>query len=246
MLKEISLSQRIELEAETRMTYWWPKVQDVDVPMPRTEILKFDCKTLYNLIYPENETDITEANRVIEVVKDAARAFGYPLFMRTDQASGKHDWKHSCFVASEEALPLCLGGLIEANEFNDLNPEAIVIRQYIPLESAFTAFWSDMPVAKERRYFAEDGQVLYHCPYWPEDAIRFRVGQEPPNWREKLADLNRETPEEVELLSGYAARLSAVLPGYWSLDFAKGIDGVWYFIDAAHGEISWYPECSQG
>lgn len=245
MAKEVSLSQRAALEKETRMTNWWPKVRGASVPVPRTEILEFGLRPLYCLAYPEDETDLAEAKRVLEAVRAAARAFGYPLFMRTDQASGKHDWERSCFVASEEALPLCLGGLIEANELADLAPEAIVIRQYIPLESAFTAFWGNMPVTKERRYFVQNGRVLCHHPYWPQDAIRFRPGQEPPDWREKLAELNRETPDEVELLSGYATRLGAVLPGYWSLDFARGKDGIWYFIDAARGELSWHPACPQ-
>lgn len=29
--------------------------------------------------------------------------------------------------------------------------------------------------------------------------------------------------------------------GYWSVDFAKGQDGTWYFIDMAEGDQSWHP-----
>lgn len=227
------------------MLYWWPRVCGLGVPAPGTKVLEFGSRRLAGLCCPENEEDAASARRVIEAVKEAARGFGYPVFIRTDHASGKHNWENACYVASEEDLPRCLGGLIEANELADLTPEAIVVRRYIPLESAFVAFWGNMPVAKERRYFVRDGKVVCHHPYWPEDAVRFPPGREPEGWREKLAALNEETPEEIELLSGCAARLGAALPGYWSLDFAKGRDGVWYFIDAARGELSWHPECPQ-
>jgi hypothetical protein len=242
---QIGFEDYLRFRQESSMLYWWPRVRDLGVPVPETKVLEFGPRCLAGLCYPENEEDAANARRVVEAVKKAARGFGYPVFIRTDHASGKHDWENACYVASEEALPRCLGGPIEANELADLTPEAIVVRQYIPLESAFTAFRGNMPVAKERRYFVRDGKVVCHHPYWPEDAVRFRPGQEPPDWREKLAELNREAAEEVELLTRYAARLGAALPGYWSFDFACGRDGVWYFIDAARGELSWHPECPQ-
>ncbi|MGB9886659.1 MAG: ATP-grasp domain-containing protein [Moorellales bacterium] len=232
----------LRLRQESSMLYWWPRVRDLGVPMPETEVLEFGFRSLACLVYPEGEQDVEEAGRVLEVVREAARGFGYPVFIRTDQASGKHEWENSCFVASEEDLPRCLGGVIEFNEMADLEPRAIVIRRYIPLESAFTAF-RGMPVARERRYFVLDGRVVCHHPYWPEDAVRFLPGRQPQGWREKLAALNEETLDEIELLNDYAVRLAAALPGYWSLDFARGAGGVWYFIDAARGELSWHPEC---
>ena len=64
----------------------------------------------------------------------------------------------------------------------------------------------------------------------------------PNNWRSLLADLNHESKEEIKLLTDYAEQLGKYLSGYWSLDFAKGQDGNWYFIDAALGEQSWHPE----
>jgi len=224
------------------MLYWWPRVRDLGIPAPETEVLEFGPRSLASLVCPEGEEDVREARRVLEGVRRVARGFGYPVFIRTDQASGKHEWENTCFVASEEALPRCLAGVIEFNEMADLEPRAVVVRRFVPLESAFAAF-RGMPVARERRYFVLDGRVVCHHPYWPEDAVRFLPGREPEGWREKLAVLNEEVPDEVELLSGYAARLGAVLPGYWSLDFAKGLDGIWYFIDAARGELSWHPEC---
>lgn len=239
-MRHIDFDTYLRLREESSLLFWWPKVRGLGVPVPETKVLEFGPRCLAAVCCPDSEEDAAEARRVIEAVREAAREFGYPVFIRTDHASGKHEWENACYVAREEDLPRCLAGVIEFNEMVDLSPRAVVVRRYIPLESPFTAF-RGMPVARERRYFVLDGRVVCHHPYWPEDAIRFR--QEPEGWREKLAVLNEEAPDEVELLSGYAARLGAALPGYWSLDFARGADGVWYFIDAARGELSWHPAC---
>lgn len=63
----------------------------------------------------------------------------------------------------------------------------------------------------------------------------------PGNWKDLLVELNRETEEEISLLTNYAEQLGRYLSGYWSIDFAKGQDGTWYFIDAALGNQSWHP-----
>ncbi|MGB9848917.1 MAG: ATP-grasp domain-containing protein [Moorellaceae bacterium] len=238
MYKELEL--RGKYEAESRLTRWWPKVEAIDVPKPETIILPFPARDILSVAEPEWGGD---PRKILDAVARAADTLGYPVFLRTDLVSGKHGWKNSCYVATRESLPRCLFGVVEANLLADVVPEALVVRRYIPLVSAFTAFYGDMPVAKERRYFVENGRVLCHHPYWPEDAIRFPGGREPEGWRERLAEINEETSEEVELLGGYAARLAAALDGFWSVDFALGRDGVWYFIDAARGEISWHPEC---
>jgi hypothetical protein len=71
------------------------------------------------------------------------------------------------------------------------------------------------------------------------EAIRFPSEDD---WEALLAEANREG-DEVTLLTDYAEKIGAVLPGWWSVDFMLGADGVWYFIDAAEGEKSWHPEC---
>jgi len=58
-----------------------------------------------------------------------------------------------------------------------------------------------------------------------------------------LKELNTETTDEIEILTGYAEMVARVLDGYWSVDFAYGKNGKWYLIDMATGEHSWHPEC---
>jgi len=229
------------------MLYWWPRIKDLDVPMPKTTIIESNNVTLSGILDGEKPPEILTE----EIVK-AADIYGYPVFVRTDQASGKHDWEKTCFVPSKEKLFSHIYNILEFNECADifgLPYEAIVIREYIPLESSFKAFNGNMPVSKERRYFVKDGQVTCHHPYWPEEAIEeahsIRHNPLPDNWRELLRELNTETEEEIRLLSDYARKIGERLSGYWSVDFAKGKDGKWYFIDAALGQDSWHPDCDR-
>ncbi|SMB97817.1 hypothetical protein SAMN00808754_1962 [Thermanaeromonas toyohensis ToBE] len=230
-------------------------MKDTRVPKPETIIVETGYRPLLKMLDGEPLPEDIKA-RII----DATEQLGYPLFVRTDMASGKHDWQNSCYVASSAKLWSNIYRVVEFNEIADilgLQPEALVFRKYIPLEAAFKAFYGRMPVAKERRYFVRDGKVECHHPYWVAEAIGEwwyrvndlavkypdKIGLLPENWPSILAELNRETPEEVELLTAYAEEIGrAIGEGYWSVDFAKGQDGVWYFIDMAEGEQSWHPD----
>lgn len=220
------------------MLYWWPKVITPPriVPMPQTVLI-------------EHHAEMGEHGEVIDIekvegkIRDGIREVGLPAFIRTDQMSGKHSWKKTCFYDGSGELWKHIATLCDASWGADLlgfRVSGFAVRQYIELETRFTAFWGDMPVARERRYFVQDGHVICHHPYWIEDAIR---RPSIPDWEYELKDLNRETKPEVDTLTSYAEDLSRKLPGYWSLDFARARTGGWYFIDAAVGENSWHPEC---
>lgn len=222
------------------MLFWWPLAELTNVPKPKSIIIWTGHYQLTNMLegkpLPEH---------LKKFILTGASELGYPLFIRTDFASEKHDWKNSCYVPSEDVLFQHIAHVVEANDMAGvlgLNYQAIVLRQFVPLEHSFKAFWGQMPVSKERRYFIRDGKVECHHPYWPEQAIIDCYTKDlPDNWRYLLAELNRETEEEISLLTNYAEQLGQYLSGYWSIDFAKGQDGTWYFIDAALGNQSWHP-----
>jgi len=175
----------------------------------------------------------------LETLYSTAASFGYPVFMRTDMFSGKHSYRNTCHVCRQADLLYHIFNLVDKSFAFDIGMDALVFREHLDLVSAFSAFHG-LPVAKERRYFAEDGEVMVHHPYWPESAITFtRTSPEVDNWAEKLRGLNTETPAEVELLTEYACQISEVLEGPWSIDFAQAKDGTWYFIDAAEAMKSW-------
>ena len=226
------------------LLFWYPKIKDLPIPQPKTEIIML-TKNELKILYSESIS-----KEIVDKVKSACNKMCYPCFLRTDLASAKHSWKHSCFIESSKDLPehilnvvsfnLCAGAI-------GLDFKALVVREFIPMDTRFTAFHGDMPVNPERRYFIKDGKVLCHHSYWIEDAIDEVAQIKPPsvsNWKEVLKEINTETKEEIALLTNYAEMVAKNFEGYWSIDFCKAKDGRWILIDMATGEKSWHPECS--
>ena len=210
------------------LLYWWPKIKDLGIPVPETRITALDATA----------------------VRNAAAELNYPVFLRTDLCSGKHDWNASCFVSDESKVYNNLAKVIESNvrwQMLGIFPQAAVVREFIDLESSFTAFVGDMPITKERRYFVRDTKVLCRHAYWPESAFNNHPARmaNGANWRGKLATLNTVDSSEL-ILDSYAETVSRALEGFWSVDFAKAKNGKWYLLDMALGENSYHwPECER-
>ena len=227
--------------SKSSMLYWYPKISALGIPLPKTEIVKIPYNHLVSLLDGKKLP-----KKYVVKIYEASEKFGYPLFLRTDMGSAKHDWNSTCFVVEKIDLLRHIFSLIDTTlamgMFGELDPNALVFREYLCLEDAFNAF-DGMPVAKERRYFIKDGKVICHHPYWIEDAIaQDRQGSKPANWQGLLSDLNKEYDTEVRLLSYYSGQIAKVLDGYWSVDFAKVLGGTWYLIDMAEGDKSWHPK----
>jgi hypothetical protein len=100
-----------------------------------------------------------------------------------------------------------------------------------------------MPVNPERRYFVKDGAVLCHHPYWTKEAIaKGTSGGLPKDWESIVEEINKETKEESEILTGCSQKVAKALDGFWSVDFCKAKDNRWILIDCAEGVRSWHPE----
>jgi hypothetical protein len=206
------------------LAYWFPLVSNLGIPVPKTVVVP---SVWEELLSPE----------FIAKLDAEAQKLGYPVFMRTDLSSGKHDWKNTCFVSDPTVLGSNLVFLDEYNRIGKFGYTSIVLREFLQLETRFVSFPGDMPINKERRYFIRDGRVVCHHPYWPQEAFYentlFIHGT-------NLDLLNHEDNHEVTLLTGYAEKVAAVLSGYWSVDFAKTKSGEWYLIDMAVGEHSYH------
>jgi hypothetical protein len=229
------------LEEESSLLNWYQLIAN-ELPVPYTTILRL------------NENDLKEMRGFLDGkplsvdlalrIKDAADVTGYPMFLRTDQASDKHSFKDAAYVENNSEL---MGHIARTAEFNmmadiiGLSWEALIFRRYIPLVYSFKAF-NFLPIARERRYFVKDGKVICHHPYWTQDAIHGRGDCKlPDDWKYQLRRLNIEDDAEQKALDTYAKLFSRLVPGYWSVDFALAQSGQWILIDAARGEVSWHP-----
>lgn len=228
------------------LLYWYPKIQKLDISQPKTMIILItekEMKSVRNEMVPKSLT-----KRVQMIIKDN---FSLPVFIRTDLASGKHEWKKSCYYDGTTELWHNLYHIISFNLCADifgLDFEAMVVREFIPMDTRFTAFWGEMPVNPERRYFVKDGKVLCHHNYWIKEAIA-DSGKRPSltNWEQHCDEMNKETEDELRLLDWHSHKVAQELYGYWSIDFCKAKDGKWYLIDCATGDNSWHPaSCKYG
>lgn len=227
------------------MLYWYPKIKNLDIPMPETEIIKLTSKEIKD--YERGEGDCFNLDRLEkEVSKIIDSKFELPVFIRTDEISNKHFWKMSCYLDNKKNIKSNLMEIISGSRLADmfgLSIQAIAVREYIPMDTRFYAFVGEMPVNPERRYFIRDGNVECHHPYWIEDAVERGTPAEklPKNWRQLAKEMNTETKKEVKLLTGYSKKVSEAIEGYWSVDFCRAKKGDWYLIDMAEAEKSWHP-----
>lgn len=231
---------------KTSMLYWYPIIKDLPIPKPKTTWVEIPFEVFEEYAYMEPRGKEPRIVKYGPNILTKAKEIGYPLFLRTDLASGKHSWEKSCYVEKEEDLFKHIWEVVEFNFIADiigLPCEALVFREYIPMASQFTAFWGKLPISPERRYFIRDGKIECHHPYWFEGAIE-KSGFPPLTfgWKKILEEMNKEPDEEVDLLTMYSDLVARVLDGYWSVDFCKARDGRWILIDLAEGEKSWHPE----
>jgi hypothetical protein len=228
------------------MLYWYPKVYPLAVT-PKTEFVMVDAGQILNKLSGGDvgaELEIMEMNLV-----ETGKKIGYPLFLRTDLASGKHSWRETCYVPSETDLVSHAYRVAESNEMAGLfglDYRAFALREFLRLEAPFKAFL-DMPIGKEFRIFAKNGEVLCVHPYWPKRAIRFR-GDKPDNWEEKLAELSTFDIGDYHHVIMEIVRVAseAVENTWWSIDVCKTVDKGWWITDMALGFMSYHWEnCSQ-
>ena len=226
-----------DMRDKTSLLHWYPMIKHLDIPQPKTEWTVLS-KDEYRETFEGMPDSLLE--RVMDLIKSK---FNIPVFIRTDLSSAKHFWKDTCYYDGSEGLREHLFSICEFNHCADMMGllfKAIVIREYIEMESKYTAF-ENMPVNPERRYFIKDGKVVCHHSYWIKEAIR-RPSVD--NWEALSDEMNLETPDEIELLTNYSEKVARVIKdGFWSIDFCKAKDGRWILIDMAVGERSWHPKC---
>ena len=247
---------------ESSALVWYPKVKDLDIPQPKTvmiELTEAEKKMIYKGNVPK-----TLLNKVQKTIDDN---FKLPVFLKTDVISAKHGWKKTCYYDGTEPLASHIFEIICMSLMVDIIGvpiNAIMVREFIPMDSEFKAFYGEMPVSPERRYFINscmiaecdaenpeattefrfEGKVLCRHSYWIQDAVEKGTpkGMLPDNWKQLSRKMNRQSKSEITLLTKYSEMIAEVIEGYWSVDFCKGKDGKWYLIDMAQGRMSWHPK----
>jgi hypothetical protein len=228
--------------------YWLPRLQNgrgIGLPLPFTEMVPYDHRAIMAML--ENDGDPAPWLQLVQQVQEVGEKMGYPVFLRTDLASAKHDGPGGYLAEGRSAVASRLSATIEDNEakfwMGGPVPKAILVRQFLHLKHYFTAY-DGLPIAREYRVFVNMGRMVCMHPYWPEEAVE-EGNPSHDNWREMMHVMygGLQTPGiDTPLLQGMAEVAATKCGGYWSVDFAQDVDGAWWLIDMAPGVESWHPE----
>ena len=236
-MSEIDLERRMK----NSMLCWFPRIEKLDIPKPKTIIVEVDPKTMFEWVAGRKPLP----KEYVEKFYEAADELGYPIFVRGDHTSNKHDYEESCYVERKEDLLPHISNIVEFALMVDIlgiPTNAIIFREFLEIPYAFKAF-RGLPIGREFRFFSDGEKVLKHLFYWPEDAFidAFHKYGLPDDWRKRLRRLNCLEEDEYERLSSWAidaARACREIWPRWSIDFAYTAKG-WVLIDMAIAEDSW-------
>lgn len=154
------------------LSYWFPKLKASGVPVPRTEIIK----TRVPLVSLLDGTLPRGYRAFMARLRQAADAIGYPCFLRTGQTSGKHQWRHTCFVESSAVIPAHVAALVEFSELAGfpigLPYDVWAVRKLLRTRPVCVLpRYDNFPLVPEIRCFIDGGEIVCWHHYWPHQAI---------------------------------------------------------------------------
>ncbi|MFA6046457.1 MAG: hypothetical protein WC718_15840 [Phycisphaerales bacterium] len=222
------------------ISYWFPKLEALGVPVPKTRILRVpeELDDIYAVIdgMPSRAASWV-AREVAEAVPEVG---GYPAFLRTGHTSGKHDWERTCYLADGEDILSHIRCIIEYGEMAALiGPPVDVwaVREMLPVDPLFHAFYGHMPITREFRCFIRDGALDAIVPYWPPSSIR---QPDSDQWAERLRAASMVSGLEPDIILSLLDPIMDAFPGYWSVDVLHTLDVTrpWVITDMALGDDS--------
>jgi len=257
------------------ITWWLPRIEAAGVPSPKTVIIP-SPDNYHELLgifdgpgHPESHAKGIEllaevSNRIAAAVAKAGLT--YPLFLKTGDFSGKHNWNKTCHVPSEKSLPGHVTEIVMMAEmFMGPNWKVWAARELLPVRPVtHLPGYGGMPLVREVRCFVRDGSLLCAHEYWPVDSIA--TGLRVPGWKLRELGQKPEPPDAVRARAfGLHALLDPLAPPYrerwepialqaadafhgegeFSLDLLETDNG-WFVTDCAEGPRSWHhPECAR-
>lgn len=232
----------------TALSYWFPLIEKAGLPVPKTKIFKMPDAARDTILAGMDGRDGGDGlvNFAVEIAEaTVAAGIGFPLFLRTDLTSGKHEWERTCFVPTHEDLARHIFALAEHSEvahFLGLPWDIIVVREMLPTKPVTTCpVYGNMPVTREFRLFVDGGEFICGHAYWPRDAVtKGGAYVTPAEYRQisMFRDIaEQETVRDLARLAGLA------VGGAWSVDILDTERG-FFITDMAEAHKSWHwPAC---
>jgi hypothetical protein len=122
---------------KTALSYWFPKLVEAGIPVPRTKIIKMPAeaqKVIWGSFDNEDANTGDEA-AFFKELRLATLDIGFPCFLRTDHTSAKHGWNETCFVESFSNLKQHVYNIAEFSEIADMMGipwDTWAVREFLP------------------------------------------------------------------------------------------------------------------
>lgn len=240
------------------LSHWFPIVEAsrvVQVPRTLWKRFKFG-RPAWDALFDGKPADDSLKDLYRWIDEAAEQVGGYPVFLRTGQTSAKHSWKDSCHLQTKVDIAQHVHNIVEFSECADMMGlpwDVWAVREMLPTEPIFHAFYGWMPIVREFRFFTKGGKVQCWHPYWPEAVFiehAISPGKHPvppPDWKQKLASIStfKDLPYEATLTgwSEQIASLDGLREHDWSIDWLHTNDS-WFMTDMALAHRSWHhPDC---
>lgn len=230
---------------KTCLSWWFPRIESAGLPVPKTKILRFDDVDATRRDFFEafdGKPLGPKAVRFVQKMRNTiAEHFTFPVFLRTGQTSGKHEWESTCFVKDMDSVEHHMLMLIQFSEMADMMGlpwDVWVVREFLSLRHFGTMpEFLNMPLAPEWRLFVEDAKITHIQPYWPVRALV--QGGVPLNRARELFMMQRKLgcPLGLYKLSLKAAAACGQNLS-WSVDWCETEKGEWILTDMAEAASS--------
>src|SRR5579863_4023413 len=134
----MNLQDEINLNA---LSHWFPLLQAAALPVPKTKLLTMPeaCRNaVWALCYGQQRADQAAAidSFATEIADAADNWIGWPLFLRTDHFSGKHNWERTCYVADRSKITDHIFAIAEISELcsmiGELPWDRWAVREMLP------------------------------------------------------------------------------------------------------------------
>jgi hypothetical protein len=227
---------------KTALSYWFPLIEKAGLPVPKTKIVRMSKDAQASIWEGFDGKPGTGAeNPFMEELTAAAVELGFPVFLRTDHTSGKHEWDRCCFLKSADDVRQHVFNLAEHSVMAGIMGlpwDTWVVREFLPtMPLGVCPYYGNMPVCREFRYFVDDDHVKCGHPYWPREALEQGGADKSLDYDKLCHMINGSEPNALAKAAGCA------VGGAWSVDILETKRG-WFVTDMAEASKSFHwPEC---
>lgn len=224
------------------MLYWYPRIEDLDIPIPETEFFSLDgTDSTFEIQKGGLDMDqLLETMQNIPVNDIQAKVESLP----TEKAHIRSDWKASRLSGGEgrkittepKVIHEQVMHLIDSMAMTGFPSRSLVVREWVEVDEIARSY--DAGICPEVRFIVDEGDVLGGFVDIYEDDFDTSFTTEEAE--AILAELESRLEEDYDQLESWAKLIAEELDDTgWSVDFIQDESSNWHLTDMALYGLYW-------